>query len=175
MKLYYVIFILTFCAVAQADQDTVDLLLKARGLQALERMDKLSTKAKATKDKKLSKLEQCEWSFESAYAAFALPETMKIVKKSAYVSKTSEATAYIIYIKAENEEAFQMNYVFLGKAATEPMSNEILRLPSDWRVKTSNLIPNKIVVNSPNCYFEFSTKSPIESKFDIMNLKCGVL
>jgi hypothetical protein len=61
--------------------DKVDLLWKARGLQAEERVEKLRSKSGAIEVGKLTKKQVCDLMLEGAYFGFARPNTWKMIRK----------------------------------------------------------------------------------------------
>ncbi len=153
---------------AYSSDNSIDLLLKARGLQALERIEKLSKKNGDSKGSNLTKKESSEWAYENMYFAFAHPELSKIVKKSVYQSISKDATAYIFIIMDDksNSMGFQMNYIYAKSTDRAPLISEISTIKEGWRVKVFERIPGMISVLSPDCLFTFSLKDPLETTFE---------
>lgn len=152
-----------------SSQDSIDLLLKARGLQAVEKIEKLAKKNGDSKSKNLTKKEKCEWNLELAYYAFAHPDLTKTVRKPVYQNKSKEATAFILVIPEDDGTmGLQINFTYEKKTDSFPILNEISTLHEGWRIKISQQIPNKIWVNSPNCFYELNLKNPVESRSDTM-------
>lgn len=163
------ISITLYTLVGLASQDSIDLRLKARGLQAIERLEKLIKKNGDSKGKKLTKKELCEWSYETIYYSFVHPELSKIVKRPAYQQLHKDSLAYLFLLsEIEGGLAFQMNYIYLKKTDSEPTLSEISTLKDGWRIKVSHTSPNIINVNSPNCFFQFNLKDPLDSTYDTM-------
>lgn len=165
MKTIFSILIMLLAHDILAGQD-IDLLLKARGLQAMERLEVLSKKNGNSKGKNLTKKEHCEWQMENFYFAFAHPETSKIVKKSVYKQLGEGITAYIFILNTESGFGFQMNYIYRLKTDAKPFLSEISHIKDGWVVKVIRELPNHLTVTNSKCIYSFNLENPLDITYD---------
>lgn len=149
-------------SIANAESDNIDLLLKARGLQAVERIEKLVEKNQDSKGKSLSKKERCDWDLEKIYYAFAHPEASKIVKKT---TDDKKGNVFIFLVSSSDEDGigFQISYIYLKKSDSKPSGVKIPTLKTGWEIVTTTKATDLIVVGGPTCNFIFNINDPLDS------------
>lgn len=147
---------------AESKPDAVDRVWKARGLQALEKLEALAKKNGASKGKNLSKKDHCEWSLEKVFISFAHPELWNIVRKPL------------------NNAGYAYNMVFMNEGKT---TGQIGILYSNgknvpWGIRVSNakvedfetvflIGAPAIFVNTPTCIFTIPTEKPYEATAEV--------
>ena len=150
MNLFILLFVGAFNL--HAKSNGIDLFLKARGLQAQEKV------AKLTKKSNLSDSEMCELLLENAYQTFSNPDLMDITKKS-----LKGGTGYrIILLDKSKEVGIQFNYVYGENLDKAPLYFEIVTLKTDWQVSMMAKVANMIAIKSSNCFYIASTTNPLE-------------
>lgn len=140
-------------------QKNVDLVWKARGLQAFDRIEELQKKNGNSRGKALSKLETCEWALERAFMPFASPELSKIVRK-----KSGPADAYILLFSGGDGNMTQVSYLY-GASQFKPLAVKVPALAKDWQVI---MLPDGVfAVSGDGCQFTFSMTDPLQITSDV--------
>lgn len=159
------VFAMLFSITARADMAEIDRLWKARGLQAIEKLEKLIKKNGDSKGKNLSAKEHCDWALENMFIAFANPETSKIVRKS-----EGETTVFkVLFVdetKVKNRQITQVNFIYNEKKSKTPDAYAVMLVADDWAVSSVAKVPNHILILSDKCSFLFPTNDPLSAIAD---------
>jgi hypothetical protein len=128
--------------------EDVDLLWRARGLQALNNLENLT--------KKYNKSLWLETAIEYAFALHSS-------NKNNVHKIDSGLDFYKIILKADNSQLFCFNYIYDHKSGAL-IGVKIELLPKGWQIIVSPAYPNKIIVDIPkndNKVF-FDTNNPFD-------------
>lgn len=137
---------------ANADSKSSDLLWKARGLQAWERLEALA------KIKEPKQNEHCEFMLERAYAGFAHPDTSKIVTRP---NGNDGGINRILLFSAKDGPAVQIAFSY-DKKADSPSMIQIKQLEIGWTIAPMPEFPENLVMTDGKCSFLFDRKKPFE-------------
>ena len=99
---------------ADGKMSNVDLVWKAKGLQALETLEKLIKKNGDSKGKKLTDEDHCEWQLANAYASFVDSTLSDIVRKKAGPGMT----VYWMVLTSDGTMHAQIGYLYSDKSAS---------------------------------------------------------
>lgn len=146
-------------ALADEKLNPVDLLLKARGLQAMETMEKLVNKNGDSRGKNLTKAERCTWRLESFYMAFAHPEFSKIVRKPAGMGMT--AYNFPVMANDEGDMVAQIQYKYLPERKA-PVLISVPLVKEGASVNLAPTISNTLSVATKDCAFMFPFDDPLK-------------
>jgi hypothetical protein len=135
------------------DLAVVDRLWKARALQAMEKIDKLTVKNGDSRGKNLTKQELCEWGLESSYFAFANPDLSKIVIKN-----VGDMRYYSIILRG-NDDFTQINYSYNTKTGNF-VRPAVVALAKGWVIPLEPKL-DQIVLLSDTCLFMIPMTDPL--------------
>ncbi len=164
MKLFFVVLVSTAGSTAMAESGKLDLLWKARGLQAQVAIEKLSKKNGDSKGKNLSKKEHCKWNLENVFFAFANSELSKIVRES---PKDAEVFKMLFSDpEAKTGSKLTQLSVTYGKGSTEPDAFQTVLVAEGWRVTTIPKAPDILGIRGGGCLYVVPLKDPLSTTVD---------
>lgn len=155
MKKIIFIFILLGSEYGFCSGTKMNLLWKARGLQADERITVIN---KELKGKKPSKANECELILEDFYKAYTNPNQTKLL----YESKGDKEIFKIIFIDSNKKEGRNLTMVDLvyDQKSTFPAIADIVAISESWSVAISTEYP-LLAIRGNGCIFSFSLKDPL--------------
>lgn len=140
-----------------------DLLWKARGLKAQERLQKLNEKNGDSKGKKLTKKELCEYRLEAAYAAFANSELSKVVHKEENGIEVFKIVL-VDHSKPSGRQMSQLNYSYDVKSGKlTAVAN--FQLADDWFLVLIPGFPGHVSLKGGGCSYIFDQEQPLKALF----------
>lgn len=151
-----------FPAIAQAESSQIELLMKARGLQSIERIEALIKKNGHSKGKNLSKKEECDWALENLYLPFANPETAGIVAKTL----SNGDRVFNMLFRQDDRFHVQVQYRIVKTAAENTIFNVTQVDPETSLVALIPGAPEFVFVKTGNCFFTVSIKNPLGIKVE---------
>lgn len=158
MKVTLILIAISLSSSLQSKTLDLELLLKARGLQALERIETLSKKNGKSQGKNLSKKELCEWNLEKIYYGFSIPDLTKTL-----IKKFGTVTKYALLINEDSTSGPQIHYGYDHSQSNIPIGTEIFNLNNVWRATISKKMDNYILISSDKCMYFFNDTDPLDS------------
>lgn len=140
-----------------ANDSRVDLLWKARGLQALEKLEKLSKKNGDSKEKNLSKADLCQQKLENAFVAFAKPETSTFVRQNI---KGTEVFKMFFFQKNKEYTQINVNYSLKNKE-NEPAEIDVLKIADESFLVLTPKYSELIALRGDGCIFSIPKNDPL--------------
>ena len=108
----------------------IDTLWKAKAIQSIERLEKLSKKNGSSKGKNLTSKESCEWNLNNAFMAHAKPSLGKMRKEV-----VNGFTIYKLILQVSGKFYAQVNFSY-SKGSTKPAAVNVSMLENNAAITT---------------------------------------
>jgi len=130
---------------------TINLIWRARGLQAIEKLEKLAEK------KSLSDKEKCDVQLETMFMQFAKPELAKLIIKKA------QDIEWFILAKETGNSVGQISFGYEGENSA-PTAWKVVKPDNDWQivhVKNNGVWANLFSIGK--CNYLIDIENPINT------------
>jgi hypothetical protein len=141
-----------------AESSKIDLLWKARGLQAVEKI--AAIKKSSNEKKNYSKEKKCELALEEYYASFTSPEKAKLLRET---NKGSEIYNIVFGNQTPGNKSNLtiVRVVYDSEQSAAPDGIGVVELASSWSFTIFTKYPDAVALRGNGCTFIFPIKDPL--------------
>ncbi len=158
----FLIMYLFLSSASYGNSLTTDLLMKARGLQAKEKLLEFSNKTK--NGKPLSLDEKCRFNVETGYANFAEPDAEKLFFGEVKGVTGNTMYFYGIEVREPDGAGVSLIYKYSDKKRSKKVGMTIEGINEKWKIDMPSSLPNLISFSDgKNCNYTFDKNNPLES------------